>query len=88
MTIYHLYTGNDFVAKRDCKNLSFPEAKLRFPQTDNLAPGFWTSHPLNEQAIVPLSSYFGNLAIDKENECILLLGRMGAKYVHIKKNLK
>jgi hypothetical protein len=85
MTVYYLYTGNEFIDKRDCKNISFPEAKLRFPRTDNLAPGFWTIHPLDKAALVPLQGYFSNLALDKENECILLLGKMGAKNVHIKK---
>lgn len=88
MTVYYLYTGKDFIVKRDCKNLSFPEAKLRFPQTESLVSGFWTTHSLNKNSLVPLPGYFGNIALDKENECISLLGKMGAKNVHIKKTDK
>jgi hypothetical protein len=84
MVVYYLYTDKT-IFKRDCKNLSFPEARLRFSQTENLTPGFWTIHPLNESILVALRGYFGNLALDKENECILLLGKMGAKSIHIKK---
>ena len=85
MIVYYLYTGKEFIVKRDCKNLSFSEARLRFPQTENLVPGFWVLHPLDENSLIPLSGYFENIALDKENECVFLLGRMGAKNVHIKK---
>lgn len=49
----------------------------------NLAEGIYAKHPCNRYALVPVADFHASLAMDKALECVVLLGRMGARSVHV-----
>lgn len=65
------------------ENISLKQAHIRYPKTRNLAIGTYTLHPFDEKALCLLENFHGRLAQDKDTELIALLGKMGAKSVHI-----
>lgn len=64
-------------------NISLRQAFLKYPRTKNLAIGTYTLHPCDDKALCLLENFHGKLAMDKDSELIALLGKMGAKNVHI-----
>lgn len=84
---YQVIDGDDDDgAKAGCRTLSLAEAKLIFPETVNardIRAGVYAIHPGNAYALVPLKDYFATLVLDKGAECIVLLGKMGAKSVRV-----
>ena len=83
MSVYQVVVDNNIDKKQGCIIITLNDARIQFPATTNLASGFYTVHPCNEKALTPIENYFGNLALDKDNECVVLLGKMGAKRVSI-----
>lgn len=65
------------------KFLSLEDAKAKYPKTDNLTIGTYTTHPKSSKKLVKLESFHKNLALEKDDELIVLLGRMGAKKIII-----
>lgn len=63
--------------------LSMEEAQEKYPKTLNLSIGTYTQHPRNNQMLTPLEHYHYNLALEKDNELIVLLGKMGARTIKI-----
>jgi len=61
------------------------KANKRFPHSKDLASGFFTDHPVDELALIPVQNYFTNIALNQDDERVVLLGKMGAKSVHITK---
>ncbi len=66
--------------------LPFQLAQVRYPETQNLAIGTYTIHPRNGKMLTRLEHYHQNLALEKDDELIMLLGQMGAKEVTIIEN--
>lgn len=65
------------------ETISLGLAKKRYPSTQNLSIGTYTLHPCDGKKLNRLENYHKNLALEKDNELIVLLGRMGAKTVKI-----
>lgn len=83
---YQVIEGADDELKDGCRVLSLAEAKLIFPETANvrdIRAGVYAIHPGNAYALVPLKDYFATLVLDKGVECVVLLGKMGAKSVRV-----
>lgn len=74
-----LKKGNDKIEE----TISLDSAKTKYYRTTNLSIGTYTLHPYDGDRLSRLESYHKNLALDKDNELIVLLGRMGAKNVRI-----
>ena len=74
-----------FTAKKQIRN----PGSVSIPKQDSfrgymtLEEGVYAKHPCNQYALVPLQDFHASLAMDKTIECIVLLGRMGAKSVHV-----
>jgi phosphoglycerate-specific signal transduction histidine kinase len=66
--------------------LPFQQAQEQYPQTRNLAVGTYTIHPRNSAMLTRIEHYHQNLALEKDEELIVLLGEMGAKEVTIIEN--
>ena len=64
-----------------CEILSMSDAEKIFPETIDLDEGAYVRHPCNKYALVPVMDFHARLAMDKAAECIVLLGKMGAKPV-------
>lgn len=58
-------------------------AKARYPKTNNLSVGTYTLHPYDSQKLTRIEHFHRNLALEKDDELIVLLGKMGAKSVRI-----
>lgn len=63
--------------------LSLEIAREKYPKTRNLSVGTYTLHPRESQQITRLEHYHKNLALEKDDELIVLLGKMGAKSLRI-----
>ena len=63
--------------------LSLESALDKYPKTLNLSVGTYTLHPRSSEILTPLEHFHKKLALDKDNELIFLLGKMGAKTVTI-----
>jgi hypothetical protein len=63
--------------------ISIDDAREMYPCTKNLSIGTYTLHPYNSNMLTSLESFHKKLALEKDNELIVLLGRMGAKTVRI-----
>lgn len=63
--------------------ISLKQASVKYPRTKNLAIGTYTLHPFDDKSLCLLENFHGKLAMDKDSELITLLGKMGAKNVHI-----
>ena len=83
MSVYQVVVDEGISERQGCKIISLNNARIQFPESSTLASGFYTVHPCNEKALTPIENYFGNLALDRDNECVVLLGKMGAKRVRI-----
>lgn len=65
------------------KYLTLSAAKQDFPLTKNLAIGSYTLHPREPRMLTRLANFHKNLAIEKDDELVMLLGKMGAETVEI-----
>ena len=54
-----------------------------FPHSNNICVGSYTLHPFDSKKLVLLEHYHKNLASEKDDELIYILGLMGAKRVVI-----
>jgi hypothetical protein len=63
--------------------VSLNTAKIEYPRTQNLSIGTYTLHPYDRSRLTRLESYHTNLAMEKDDELIILLGKMGAKNIRI-----
>lgn len=86
MPFIQVVTDEDAVVNDECKKLLLEKARKMFPETATLTANIYTIHPCNKYALIPIEHFFTNLALDKDNECIVLLGKMGAKSVHISRS--
>ncbi|MDZ8025711.1 MAG: hypothetical protein RMX65_001490 [Nostoc sp. DedQUE01] len=66
--------------------LSLEAARQKYPTTHNLSIGTYTLHPYDSKKLTRLEHYHSNLALEKDDELIVLLGRMGAKTLKITDN--
>lgn len=85
MIIYQLVTNKKVEANKDCEGLTVSEAYNRFPHSKDLAIGFFTVNPFNDLSLIPIQNYFANIALNQDDECVVLLGKIGARSVHITK---
>ncbi|AFY60821.1 hypothetical protein [Synechococcus sp. PCC 6312] len=58
-------------------------ARSQYPNSSNLSLGTYTLHPRDTKRLTRLERYHKNLALEKDDELIILLGRMGAKTLRI-----
>jgi hypothetical protein len=58
-------------------------AQKAFPKTQGLSIGTYTLHPCGDKRLTRLEHYHKNLAMEKDDELIKFLGKMGAKTVKI-----
>ena len=63
--------------------ISLDAARDKYPRTRNLSIGTYTLHPRDSLRLTRLEHYHKNLALEKDDELIVLLGRMGAKSLRI-----
>ncbi|MDZ8241912.1 MAG: hypothetical protein RMZ69_33045 [Nostoc sp. ChiQUE01a] len=63
--------------------ISLETARNEYPRTRNLSIGTYTLHPRDSLRLARLEYYHKNLALEKDDELIVLLGRMGAKSLRI-----
>ena len=80
---YQVVSDDTDVPKIGCEVLSLPEATKIFPETMSLGEGIYAQHPYNRYALFPLNDFHARLAMNKATECIVLLGKMGAKSVRV-----
>lgn len=76
-------TDKNTAVHDECKKLTLERARKIFPETVGLSANVYAIHPCNPYALIPLERFFATLALDKANECVVLLGKMGAKSVRI-----
>ncbi|QTA88976.1 hypothetical protein [Desulfonema magnum] len=63
--------------------ISIEKAREKYPKTSNLSIGTYTLHPYDGGRLARLEHYHKNLALEKDDELITLLGKMGAKTLKI-----
>ena len=63
--------------------ISLEAARDKYPRTRNLSIGTYTLHPRDSLRLTRLEHYHKNLALEKDDELIVLLGRIGAKSLRI-----
>lgn len=63
--------------------LSLDVARNRFPNSNNLSIGFFTQHPCDSKKLTLLEHFHKNLALEKDDELIMILGQLGAKRIEI-----
>lgn len=63
--------------------ISLEAARDKYPRTRNLSIGTYTQHPRDSLRLTRLEHYHKNLALEKDDELIVLIGRMGAKSLRI-----
>jgi len=63
--------------------LSLEIARDKYPNTRNLSIGTYTLHPRDKCRLTRIEDYHKNLALEKDDELIVLLGRMGDQSVKI-----
>ena len=85
MNVFEIITGENSVERKGRTVLRLTEAEQKYPNTKNLAAGFYTNHPSDEKALTPIENYYTNLAINQDDERGVLLGKMGAKSVEIER---
>ncbi|PSB04658.1 hypothetical protein [Merismopedia glauca] len=71
------------VKLEDVEVLPLEVAKEKYPSSHNLSTGTYTLHPRDGSRLTRLEYYHRNLAQEKDDELIVLLGKMGAKSLKI-----
>lgn len=66
--------------------ISLEEARQKYPNTINLFMGTYTLHPCDYKRLARLEYYHKNLALEKDDELVVLVGRMGAKSLTVVEN--
>ena len=85
MEVFQIVSGKNVAARKGCIVIKLSEAEQKYPNTKNLTAGFYTNHPADEKALTPIENYYTNLAINQDDERVVLLGKMGAKSVEIER---
>lgn len=67
-------------------NINLNKVLHDYPNTKNVSLGYFTQHPIDTHSLVPLESFHNTLALEKDDELIILLGKMGASQVKIIEN--
>ena len=80
---YQVVEDDSCASENYCDRLPLSYARKMFPETMKLVEGIYAKHPCNQYALVPVEYFHASLAMDKAIECVMLLGRMGAKSVHV-----
>jgi len=68
---------------KNVEAINLEVAKTQYPRTHNLSIGTYTLHPYDSKRLTRLEHFHKNLAFEKDDELIVLLGKMGAKTLHI-----
>lgn len=63
--------------------ISLKDAREKYSNTNKLSIGTYTLHPYDSNRLASLEYYHEKLALEKDDELIILLGKMGAKKVRI-----
>ena len=63
--------------------LNLRTAEVIFPSSKNLSIGTYTLHPCDGKRLTRVESYHNSLALEKDDELIVILGKLGAKSVRI-----
>lgn len=66
------------------ETISLTQAKEKYPLTNNLSIGTYALHPYASNKLVKIESYHKSLSLEKDDELVVLLGKMGAKKVVIR----
>lgn len=74
------------IEEKKVEILSLEAAREKYPSTHNLSIGTYTLHPYDSRKLTRLEHYHSSLALEKDDELIVLLGRMGAKTLKITDN--
>ncbi len=74
------------IEEENIEVLSLEVARRKYSTTHNLSIGTYTLHPYDAKKLTRLEHYHSNLALEKDDELIVLLGRMGAKTLKITDN--
>ena len=85
MTIYQVIVDEHTPIKENCKSITLNELDIKFPNTKNRSAGYYTIHPCDPKSLTPIEEYYTNIALDQDDERIVLLGKIGAKSVHIQR---
>jgi hypothetical protein len=63
--------------------ITLEEAKDKYPNSSFLSVSTYTLHPMDGKRLTRLENFHKNLAMEKDDELIVLLGKMGAKSIRI-----
>lgn len=74
---------DEYSRLKSIKILTINEANRKYPNSKNTSVGTYTLHPRDSKGIVPIESFHSTVALEKDDECVLLLGQMGAKSINI-----
>lgn len=74
---------SNIIYKLKIEFITLDELLKLYPNTKNASIGTYTYHPLDSRSLSKLDGYHKDLAIEKDDELILLLQKMGAKKVKI-----
>ena len=80
---YQVVADDEEEIKEGCRPLSLSEVKSIFPETPNVRAGVYAQHPGNAYALIPVGDYCATMTLDRCVECVVLLGKMGAKSVRV-----
>lgn len=82
-SLLYSFRGQVIEQSKSIEIISLKQAKEEYPKTRNLSIGTYTLHPRDSQMLTRLEYFHKNLAMEKDDELIVLLGRMGAKSLRI-----
>ncbi len=81
-TVHELVTEFEAYSEQ-VEIVSLEVARSKYSKSSNLSLGTYTLHPRDTERLTRLEHYHKNLALEKDDELIILLGRMGAKTLRI-----
>ncbi|MHC8470617.1 hypothetical protein [Plesiomonas shigelloides] len=64
--------------------ITLSEVLDKYPNSRDYSVGVYTLHPLDDNRLTRLADYHRNLAVEKMDELVILLGRMGARKILVK----
>jgi hypothetical protein len=76
---------NTFINNDNILVYSITEAKKKFTKNAILV-GTYTLHPADDNKIVLLEKYHYSLSLEKDDELVIIMGRLGAKRIKITEN--
>lgn len=74
---------SNIISRLSVEFLTLDELLKIYPNTKKASIGTYTNHPLDSKSLSKLENFHKNLSIEKDDELILLLQKMGAKRVKI-----